>query len=42
MKLPRRICVICAKEVAMRRNGTPREHINPNTGKTCAGSGAKQ
>ena len=39
MKLPRRICVVCAKEVAVRRNGTLREHTNPNTGEKCAGSG---
>lgn len=37
--LPRRVCPICAKDVAVRVNGALREHVNPSTGKTCAGSG---
>lgn len=36
-KLPRGTCGTCGRDVALRRNGTTREH-NDNDGRTCSGS----
>lgn len=40
-KLPRGKCPYCGRRVALRVNGTVREHQDKETGRKCGGSGQR-